>query len=101
MDYQITTVNTIGYANCRPYRKSLCRVDRFLQINSLLSALDYASPHAATTYHKINYNRGYLLAPAPPRTVLAQFTHTAPHEYTSRQSFPAMCCSFVANIFYY
>ena len=26
------------------------------------------------------------MAPAPPRTVLALFTHTAPHEYTSRFS---------------
>ena len=65
--------------NCMVGATAKGRVDRFLQINLKWNALDYALPHAATTYHKVNITMGYLLAPAPLRTVLALFTHTAPH----------------------
>ena len=45
------------------------------------------------------------MAPAPPRTVLALLTHTAPHKYTSRLckqvsllAFVGMRCNFVSTV---
>ena len=54
-------------------------------IEDCLAFNNYVDSRRTRLLHIVrSHHRGYLLAPAPPRTVLALLTHTAPHEHASR-----------------
>jgi hypothetical protein len=75
------------------------RVDRFLQINLKWNALDYALPHTATTYHKVNITM-VTCCHRPLSEPCLRYLRTRLLTWSiDRKPFSAMLSSFVSTIY--